>query len=50
MKNVRKDRNNQLATTKSRINYLVPEPNNHTTSFHRNFVWSRNEKNSNINE
>ena len=31
MKNVRKDRNNQLATTKSRINYLVPEPNNHTT-------------------
>ena len=31
MKNVRKHRNIKLVTTESRRNYLVSEPNHHTT-------------------
>ena len=33
MKNVRKHRDIKLATTESRRNYLVSEPNFHTTKF-----------------
>ena len=33
MKNVRKDRDIKLDTTERRINYLVSEPNYHTTKF-----------------
>ena len=33
MKNVRKHRDIKLATTESRRNYLVSEPNYHTTKF-----------------
>ena len=33
MENVRKHRNNKLVTTESRRNYLVSEPNYHTTKF-----------------
>ena len=37
MENVRKDRNIKLVTTERRRNYLLPEPNYHTTEkiFHR---------------
>ena len=31
MQNVRKDRDIKLKTTEVRRNYLVPEPNHHTT-------------------
>ena len=33
MENVRKHRDIKLVTTKRRRNYLVSEPNHHTTSF-----------------
>ena len=33
MENVRKNRDTKLVTTKRRRNYLVPEPNYHTTKF-----------------
>ena len=33
MKNVKKHKNNEFATTKRRRNYLLSEPNNHTTKF-----------------
>ena len=33
IENVRKDRNIKLATTERRRNYLVSEPNYHTTKF-----------------
>ena len=33
IKNVRKDRDIKLATTERRRNYLVSEPNYHTTKF-----------------
>ena len=33
MKNVRKHRDTKLVTTKRRRNYLVSEPNYHTTKF-----------------
>ena len=45
MKNLRVDRNIKLVTTGRRENYLVLEPNYHTTKF-----INRNEKNSNTNE
>ena len=31
MKNVKKHKNNEFATTERRRNYLLSEPNNHTT-------------------
>ena len=34
MKNVRKHRDIKLVTTKRRSNYLVSEPNYHTTKFY----------------
>ena len=46
IENVRKDRDIKLVTTKRGRNYLVSEPNYHTTVFHRKFVSYRNEKNS----
>ena len=49
MENVRKYRNIKLVTTESRRNYLVSEPNYHTTKIYRKFISNRNEKNSNIN-
>ena len=33
MENVRKHKNNEFATTERRRNYLLSEPNNHTTNF-----------------
>ena len=33
IENVRKNRDINLATTEARWNYLVPEPNYHTTNF-----------------
>ena len=33
MKNVKKHKNNEFATTERRRNYLLSEPNNHTTKF-----------------
>ena len=33
MENVRKHRNIKLVTTDQKINYLVPEPNYHTTKW-----------------
>ena len=33
MENVRKHKNNEFATTERRRNYLLSEPNNHTTKF-----------------
>ena len=35
MENVRKHRNIKLVTTERRRNYLVSEPNYHTTVFHK---------------
>ena len=53
VENVRKYRNIKLATTERRRNYVVSEPNYHTTKFyhtHRRFISNRNEKNSNTNK
>ena len=33
MKNVKKHKNNEFATTERRRNYLLSKPNNHTTKF-----------------
>ena len=33
MKNVKKHKTNEFATTERRRNYLLSEPNNHTTKF-----------------
>ena len=45
MENVRKHRNIKLATREKRRNYLVSEPNYHTTKFFtKNFISNRNEK------
>ena len=41
MKNVRKHRDIKLVTTKRRSNYLVSEPNYHTTNFYTEY---QNEK------
>ena len=47
MENVRKHRDIKLVRTERRRNYLVSEPNYHTTKniFHRTSVSNRNEKN-----
>ena len=51
MESVRKYRYMKLVTTERKRNYLVSEPNCHTTNiFHRIFISNRNEKSSNINE
>ena len=45
MANVRKYKDIKLVTTKRKRNYLVSEPNYHTTIFFfRKFISSRNEK------
>ena len=45
MENVRKHRYIKLVTTERRRNYLVSEPNYHTTNFfYRKFISNRNEK------
>ena len=33
MKNMKKHKNNEFKTTERRRNYLLSEPNNHTTKF-----------------
>ena len=38
MKNVRKHRDIKLVTTKRRSNYLVSEPNYHTTKFYTEYL------------
>ena len=38
MENVRKHRNIKLLTTESRRNYLVPEPNYHTTKIFTEYL------------
>ena len=38
IKNVRKHRDIKLVTTEARRNYLVSEPNYHTTIFFRKFI------------
>ena len=44
--NIRKHRDIKLATIEARRNYLVSEPNYHTTNFlFRKFISNRNEKN-----
>ena len=48
MENVRKHRD--IVTAEKRRNYLVSEPNNHTTKFFTKCVGFRNEKNSNAHE
>ena len=51
MENVRKYKNIKLVLTERRRNYLVSEPNYHTTiAFHSKFIWYRKEKSSNTNE
>ena len=51
MESVRKYRDMKLVTTERKRNYLVSEPNCHTTNlFRRKFISNRNEKSSNINE
>ena len=51
MENVRKQRNNNSVVTERRRNYLVSEPNYHTTKFlTENLFINRNEKNRNTNE
>ena len=48
MENVRKYRNIKLVTAERRRNYLVSEPNYHTTKlFTVKFISNRYEKNSN---
>ena len=48
MENVRKYRNIKLVTVERRKNYLVSEPNYHTTKlFTVKFISNRYEKNSN---
>ena len=51
MKNVRKHRHINLVTTERRKNYLVSEPNYHTTkAFDRTSISNRNEKKANTYE
>ena len=46
MENARKHRDIKLVKTERRRNYLVSEPNYHTTNFfYRKFISNRNEKN-----
>ena len=48
---MKKHRNIKLVTIERRRNYLVSEPNDHTTKFfHRKCIGYRNETNSNINK
>ena len=45
MENVRKHRDIKLVTTERRRNYLISEPNYHTTNFfYRKGISNRNEK------
>ena len=44
MENLRKIRDIKLVTTKTRKNFLVSEPNNHTTIFFRKFISHRNKR------
>ena len=46
MENVRKNRNIKLVTTERRKNYLVSEPNYHTTKIFTESSLAKNEKNS----
>ena len=47
MENVRKHGDIKLFTTERSRNYLVSEPNDHTTKFfYRKFINNRNEKNN----
>ena len=49
MENVRKNRDIKLVTTGRRRNYLVSEPNYHTTNFfHKKLTRDRNEKTETI--
>ena len=50
MENVRKHRVIKLITTERRRNYLVSEPNDHTTIFSWKYISNKNEKNSNTYE
>ena len=51
MKNVRKHRDIRLVTTERRNNYLVSEPNYHTTkSFSKNLLAIEMKKNKSENE
>ena len=51
MENVKKYRDIKPVTTERRRNYLVSEPNYHTTKFFkRKYICNRNEKNSYINK
>ena len=51
VENVRKHRHIKLATTQRRRNYLVSEPNYHTTKFfHRTSISNSNEKTRNTYE
>ena len=45
MVNVRKHRYTKLVTTERRRNYLVAEPNYHTTKFSLKKISNRNERN-----
>ena len=46
MENVRKHRDIKLVTTERRRNYLVSEPNYHTTTFSQNiYISNTNEQN-----
>ena len=46
MENVRKHRDIKLVTTERRRNYLVSEPNYHTTKFFTEHLLAINEENS----
>ena len=49
MENMRKHRDIKLVTTERRRNYLVSEPNYHTTNFfNRKVISNRNEKNRDL--
>ena len=50
VENVRKNRDIKLVTTERRRNYLVSEPNYHTTKFFTIEIGNRNEKNRNTYE
>ena len=41
MENVRKHRDNKLVTTERRRNYLVSEPNYHTTTFFTEHIYQQ---------
>ena len=50
IKNVRKHREIRLITTEVKRNYLVSEPNYHTTTFFRKFISHTNKKSTDTNE